>query len=420
MEKTLVNINEVKENPENPRLIKDGKFKKLVKSIKEFPRMLEIRPIVVNDQMIVLGGNMRLKACKAAGLKEVWIIKALDLTPEQQKEFVIKDNTGYGEWDWEALKEGWDLNILADWGLDLPEDQKPKKEAKDDGYEIPQKISERIKLGDLIEIGPHRLLCGSATESSDVQKLMADKKAKMVHTDPPYNVNYEGGTGLTIQNDNMSSENFYKFLIDSYKNMIESLEPGGAFYIWHAGSELRNFLGALLDTPETKFSQWLFWKKSSFILGRSDYHFIHEPCIYGWKKGAAHNWYGDRKQHTCFEEELKPLEKMTKEELLVFAKSALEARPNTSVAEFDKPIKSIEHPTMKPVELCGYYIGNSSQETDIVLDLFLGSGSTMVAAHQLGRICYGTELDPFYCDVIIDRMRKLDTSLTVKLNGITI
>jgi site-specific DNA-methyltransferase (adenine-specific) len=152
-------------------------------------------------------------------------------------------------------------------------------------------------------------------------------------------------------------------------------------------------------------------------MGRNDYHYIHEPCIYGWKKGAAHNWFGDRKQHTFFEQETKPLEKMTKEELLVFAKSALEARPNTSVAEFDKPSRSLEHPTMKPVELCGYYISNSSREEDIVLDLFLGSGSTMVAAHQMGRICYGTELDPQYCDVIIDRMRKLDPSLTIKLNG---
>lgn len=413
-----LSIDPIKENPKNPRTISTESLKKLTKSIHDFPEMLNLRPIIVTPDMMILGGNMRYKAAKAAGLKEVPVIIA-ELSDDQQKEFIIKDNVGFGEWDWNALMDDtdWIIEDLEDWGLVLPPKEEEPKKAEEDNYEIPEEVVTRTKPGDLIEIGKHRLLCGSATSEADLKKLMNGLQADLCFTDPPYNVDYQGGTGLKIKNDNMSSSSFYDFLKDTYQNMIASLKPGSPFYIWHSSSEIRNFVGALQDTPGTKFSQILLWLKSSFVLGRNDYHYIHEPCIYGWKEGAAHKWYGDRKQSTFYKETLQDLDKMSKAELLTFAKAALQERPHTSVTEFDKPSKSADHPTMKPIKLCAYYIENSSQKDDIVLDLFLGSGSTMVASHQIDRICYGTELDPFYCDVIIDRMRSLDPDLIVKING---
>jgi site-specific DNA-methyltransferase (adenine-specific) len=411
-------IDLIKENPNNPRTIKDGKFKKLVKSIKDFPRMLEIRPIVVNEDFTVLGGNMRLKACKAAGLEQVHIIKVDDLSPEQQKEFVIKDNSGYGEWDWDLLlTDEWGYEKVEDWGIDFPDAKKPKPEAKEDAFKMPNKVTTTIKQGDLIEIGPHRLLCGSATDASDMDKLMQGQGADLSFTDPPYNVDYEGGTGLKIMNDKMSDSNFIIFLQDAFANMHKHLKPGGGFYIWHAVMTSLDFLTALKNTAGLKFSQIVYWEKSTFVFARQDYHWILEPAIYGWKEGQAHTWYGDRKQSTLKSENLKSLDKWTKDELVNFAKAALEERSHTEKIKVDKPLKNAEHPTMKPILLCSYYIQNSSKEKDIVLDQFLGSGSTMVASHQLNRVCYGTELDPQYCQVIVDRMRALDPELVIKINS---
>ena len=413
-----IKINEVKENPSNPRTIKENKFKKLVKSIQDFPRMLEIRPIVVDENMIVLGGNMRLKACKAAGLTEVHIIKVDDLTPDQQKEFVVKDNLGYGEWDWDVLlSDEWGFELVDSWGIDFPEAKKPKPEAKEDNYTIPDKLVSTIQLGDLIEIGPHRLLCGSAIDPADMDKLMNGRSADMAHTDPPYNVDYEGGNGLKIMNDKMSDSKFYGFLLDFYRQMERVLKPGGPCYIWHADSEILNFKHAM-DDAGFHYSATMHWVKSNFTFGRADYHHRTEPALYGWKPGAAHCWYGDRTQSTVYDQgDARDFEKMTKAQLLEIVQGIMETRPNTNVVRVDKPSRNIEHPTMKPILLCAYYIGNSSQPNDIVLDQFLGSGSTMVASHQLNRVCYGTELDPHYCQVIIDRMQKLDPSLTVKING---
>ena len=389
METKLVSIKTVKANKDNPRVIKDDKFEKLVNSIKEFPQMLEIRPIVVNNDMVVLGGNMRLKACKEAGLKKVHIIKAEDLTEEQQKEFIIKDNVGFGEWEWEQLKgEDWETEKLADWGLDLPdfEEEVTELEAKEDDYEIPEEIKTDIVLGDLIEIGEHRLLCGSSTETDTWEKIMNGELCDLVVTDPPYNVNYEGKTkdALTIQNDSMRDGDFYQFLFDFYTALGSFTKAGGAWYVWHADSEGANFRKAMNDSG-IMVKQCLIWLKNSMVMGRQDYQWKHEPCLYGWKEGAAHNWYSDRKQ--------------------------------TTILEFDRPNRNAEHPTMKPIPLISYQIKNSSKKGDLVSDGFLGSGTTMVASHQLNRKCYGMELDPKYCQVIVDRMMKLDEDLVVKING---
>jgi site-specific DNA-methyltransferase (adenine-specific) len=380
-----VPINTVKANPNNPRIIKDDKFAKLVKSINEFPQMLNLRPIVVNDDMVVLGGNMRLKACKEAGLKEIPIIKASELTEQQQKEFIVKDNVGYGEWDWDDLANNWDVNELTEWGLDIP-DFKTEDEAQEDDYEIPEHLRTDIVLGDLFEIGPHRLLCGDSTQTDTFAKLFENQLADLVVTDPPYNVAYEGKTkdALTIQNDSMSDDSFYQFLYDFYTALGSYTKAGGAWYVWHADSEGANFRSAMKNSG-IMVKQCLIWVKNSMVMGRQDYQWRHEPCLYGWKEGAAHGWYSDRKQ--------------------------------TTILEFDRPSRNTEHPTMKPIPLIAYQIGNSSKQGDIVADGFGGSGTTMVAAHQLNRKGYLVEFDPKYCQVIVDRMIKLDPTLVIKRNG---
>ena len=385
MKTEKVKIGKIKNNPNNPRLIKDDKFKKLVRSIKEFPEMLEIRPIVVDKDNIVLGGNMRLRACQEAGLKEVHIIQADKLTEKQQREFIIKDNVGFGEWDWNDLANEWDTEELEDWGLDLPVDFAVEElEAEEDDYEMPNEIKTDIVLGDLIEIGEHRLLCGDSTDSEQVAKLMNGEKADMVHTDPPYNINYEGGSKKREKIANDKLEDFPKFLYDAYTTLSTVLKKGGAIYVWHASSETHNFIQQFLNAGFL-FKSYIVWNKNNSTFGRSDYHWKHEPCIYGWLDGGSHKWYGDRKQ--------------------------------TTVWDMDRPSRSEEHPTMKPIHLCTKPMENSSKVGDIIIDTFLGSGSTMVAAHQLNRKCYGMELDPKYCQVIVERMLNLDSELEVKING---
>jgi site-specific DNA-methyltransferase (adenine-specific) len=397
MKTELVSIKLVKSNPNNPRIIKDDKFAKLVASIKEFPKMLEIRPIVVNDDMIVLGGNMRLKACIHAGLKEVPIIKVTDLTEQEQKQFIIKDNVSGGEWDWNMLANEWDAEELDAWGLDVPDFGK-ELEAEEDDFETPEGgIETDIVLGDLFEIGEHRLLCGSSTEIDTWANLMGNELCDLVITDPPYNVALGMETkeqakarnrrtdGLVIKNDKMSNDDFYKFLYDFFTSIGSYSKKGASIYVWYASSEVVNFVSALVASGWF-YKQELIWNKNAMIMGRQDYQWKHEPCLYGWKEGDSHNWNSDRKQ--------------------------------TTILEFNKPSRNGEHPTMKPVELIAYQVSNSSKIGNLVCDGFLGSGTTMVAAHQLNRKCYGMELDPKYCQVIVDRMRKLDPAIKIKRNGV--
>ena len=383
-------ITEIKSNPNNPRLIKDHKFKQLVKSIQDFPQMLELRPIVIDENNMVLGGNMRLKACLEAGLTDVPVIHANNLSEEKKKEFIVKDNVGYGEWDWDDLANNWDALELTEWGLDIPNFEGEVLEAEEDDFDVPVGGSETdIVLGDIFEIGQHKLLCGSSTETDSWSKIFASELADLVITDPPYNVAYTGKTkdALTIQNDSMGDGDFYQFLYDFYTALGSYTKAGGSWYVWHADSEGANFRKAMADAG-IMVKQCLIWVKNSMVMGRQDYQWKHEPCLYGWKEGAAHSWYSDRKQ--------------------------------TTILEFNRPNRNAEHPTMKPIELIAYQITNSSKVGDLVADGFLGSGTTMIASHQLGRKCYGTELDPKYCQVIVDRMRKLDPTLEIKKNGVTL
>jgi DNA modification methylase len=387
-----MNISEIKPNPENPRIIKDDKFKKLCDSIKAFPQMLQLRPIVIDENNTVLGGNMRLKALQELGYTEVPVVRASDLTEEQKKEFVIKDNVGYGEWQWDVLANEWDVAKLEEWGLDIPDFALNQAEAQEDDYEIPDEVHTNIVLGDLFEIGPHKLICGDSTQTDTFKRLFGQEMADLVVTDPPYNVAIQGGNhgdpsrtnGKKIENDSMSDSEFYQFLYDFYTALGSYTKAGGAWYVWYASRETINFHKAMIDAGLTP-KQDLIWNKSSIVMGRQDYQWKHEPCIYGWKEGAAHGWYSDRKQ--------------------------------TTILEFDRPSRNAEHPTMKPIPLFAYQIANSSKQGDIVADGFGGSGTTMVACHQMNRKAYLVEFDPKYCQVIIDRMLKLDPSVEIKLNG---
>jgi site-specific DNA-methyltransferase (adenine-specific) len=402
MQVSKVKISEVKNNPKNPRLIKDDKFRKLVKSIQEFPQMLELRPIVVDEDNIVLGGNMRLKACKEAGLKEVYIVKAENLTELQKDEFIVKDNVGFGEWDWDMLANEWDTEKLDEWGLDLPVDLSVTElEAEEDDYSVPEGgIETDIVLGDLFEIGEHRLLCGDSTDSDQVAKLMNGDKADMVFTDPPYNIAFKGSMSNKmingkkapadsanqrhdeIKNDAMSEEQFYNFISDILKEI--KINCLGAYYICFGSQTLNQLLKPLADLG-IEYKSIIIWMKNQAIFSGKDFKSRYEPIVYGR--------FNDFFNGARFNEE--------------------------DIWQFARTQKNDLHPTMKPIPLIENALHYSSKEGMNVLDLFLGSGSTMVASHQLKRKCYGMELDPKYCQVIIDRMRKLDPSLVIKRNGVT-
>lgn len=419
-------LSEIKANPKNPRTIKDDKFRQLCKSIQDFPEMMEKRPIVcvtdTDGKLYPLGGNMRLKALKELKYKDIpdsWVVLADDWTVAQRAEFTIKDNVGFGEWNFDELLSDWDTDLLKDWGLDLPDIEMDEVlEAKEDDFDVPEGgIETDIVLGDLFEIGEHRLLCGDSTQIDTFEKLMQGELADMVVTDPPYNVAYEGGTKekLTIKNDSMSNDDFYQFLYDFYTTLYTAVKKGGAIYVWHAPSEIINFAKAMVDAGWL-LKQQLIWVKNSMVMGRQDYQWKHEPCLYGWKEGAGHYFTPDRTKTTVIDDKIE-LKKLSKADMLKMLQEIYSDKTKTTVLYCDKPYRNAEHPTMKPILLIAPLIENSSKKGWIVLDSFLGSGSTMVAAHQLNRKCYGMELDPKYCQVIVDRMRKLDPEITIKKNG---
>jgi len=340
--------------------------------------MLSLRPIVVNADMIVLGGNMRLKACKEAGLKEVDIIKADDLTEAQQKQFIIKDNVGFGEWDWEDLANNWDAEQLTDWGLDIPDFKTEVLEAEEDDYEIAEVLKTDIVLGDLLEIGEHRLLCGDSTDSDQVAKLMNGQKADMVFTDPPYGINYKSNKRKDefeyIKNDDV---------IDCSFLPIIPINNNSAIYVWTRWDVYPKWVE--LVEQSYKVTNCIVWIKQAGGLGDLESFWNqHEFAIYAVKGKVKLR--GIRQGNTW--------------------------------ETGDHRSKDYIHPTQKPVELAARGIEATSDIGNLIVDVFLGSGSTMVASHQLKRKCYGMEFDPKYCQVIVDRMMKLDPSLEVKRNGV--
>jgi DNA modification methylase len=390
-----VPINTVKANPNNPRIIKDDKFAKLVKSINEFPQMLNLRPIVVNDDMVVLGGNMRLKACKEAGLKEIPIIKASELTEQQQKEFIVKDNVGYGEWDWNDLANNWDAEQLQDWGLDIPGFDAEVIEAEEDDFAVPDGgIETDIVLGDLFEIGEHRLLCGDSTDSDQVAKLMNGQKADMVFTDPPYGMKldadysgmkseiFKGGIGgKKYDNIKGDHDDFSEELINTIFACFNDCKE---VFIWGA-----DYFAELL--PNKNDGSWVVWDKRAN--GNDD---INEDKSSDKMYGSTFELCWSKNKH--------------KRDIARVKWAGIFGMPSQDT-------KGRVHPTQKPIELANWFFNKWGNNNDLIADLYLGGGTTMVAAHQLKRKCYGMELDPKYCQVIVDRMRKLDPTLVIKKNG---
>jgi DNA modification methylase len=395
MDIQVVKIKDIKSNPNNPRIIKDDKFHKLCESIKTFPKMLELRPIVVNEDMVVLGGNMRLKALKHLGLTEAPVIKASELTEDQQRQFIIKDNAGFGEWDWDMLANEWNVEELEQWGIDVPAFAETELEAEEDDFEVPEGgIETDIVLGDLFEIGEHRLLCGDSTDSDAVSKLMDGNKADMVFTSPPYNANTKAGQG-----DIFNKKKSIKLYSDGYSDNLES-------------SDYVNFASSVLNNCFLFTDGHIFWNVSYNANSRFEYiqqiqnhleFLIEQIC---WKKSSTIPFKGSLMR------DWEPIYVFSTNGNMLGLDSVnsnhWEVNNTNSQQDNHKACFPIELPS-KAIKLNDWY--------KLIFEPFTGSGSTMVAAHQLKRKCYGMELDPKYCQVIIDRMRKLDPTLVIKRNG---
>lgn len=403
-------LTNLKSNPSNPRIIKDDKFKKLVKSIKDFPEMMDKRPIVcvtdVDGKLYPLGGNMRLKALQELNFKEIpdsWVMLADNWTQEQRKEFIIKDNVGYGEWDWDDLANKWDAEKLDEWGLDIPDFAVKELEAEEDDFEVPNEIKTDIILGDLFEIGEHRLLCGDSTDSDQVAKLMNGQKADMSFTSPPYNAGKsEALSGNTHTTDNKYNEYNDNQTKDNYLNLLIGFTNNAILFSDYLICNIQSLAGNKIALIE-----YLNEFKDNFI----------DVAI--WDKGHGAPAMAENVMTSTWE-------------YMFFISSkdkASRAIPNANFRGTipniyrGKPNRNNEfshvHAATFPIDLPEWAL-QFTKEGHIVLDQFCGTGTTMVASHQLKRKCYGMELDPKYCQVIVDRMRKLDPTLIIKKNGVIV
>lgn len=378
----------------NSRTHSEEQVAQVAASIREFGFT---NPVLIDADGVIVAGHGRVMAAKSLGLDKVPCIRLGHLNESQIRAYVIADNklAENAGWDEDMLRleiqhlqsVDFDLSLMGFSDDDLSsllEDEEQQQEGLTDADQVPE--AQRVVIsrpGDIWTMGKHRLMCGDSTSVEQVQVLMGGGMADLLLTDPPYNVAYEGGTkdALTIKNDSMSDGDFRKFLQDVYRAANAVMRPGAVFYIWHADVEAYNFRGAAKDVGWT-VRQCLIWAKSSLVLGMKDYHWRHEPCLYGWKDGAAHYWGSDRSQ--------------------------------TTLLEFNRPTRNGEHPTMKPVDLFRYQVENSSRPRDAVLDLFGGSGTTMIACEQANRHAYLMELDPKYCDVIIRRWQDFTGKAAVR------
>lgn len=379
-EMQLISIDKLVPYVNNARTHSAEQILKLRSSLREFGF---VNPIIIDRDFNVIAGHGRLMAAKEEGIEEVPCVFVDYLTDAQKKAYILADNRMAMDagWDEELLKiemeelqnlgydleyTGFDEKELADlFGVD-------DKEVEDDDFDLTAALEKAsfVERGDVWFVGKHKLMCGDATSSEDVAKLMDDKKANLILTDPPYNVAFKSSDGLTIQNDSMENNDFYEFLYLSFKNMADHLENGGAAYVFHADTEGLNFRKAFIDAG-FHLAGCCIWVKDSLVLGRSDYQWQHEPVLYGFLQNGKHPWYSDRKQ--------------------------------TTIWNFDKPKKNSNHPTSKPLDLLAYPINNSTQANAIVIDTFGGSGSTLMACEQMNRICYTMELDEKYASVILRR-----------------
>ncbi|EGP5502210.1 DNA modification methylase [Enterococcus faecium] len=399
MQIEIMKLADLKPADYNPRIeLIPGmyEYEKLKQSILEFGF---IDPPIFNKQTgNLVGGHQRVAVAKDLGLCEEIEVSVVDLPLDKEKALNVALNKISGQWDDDKLAlllKELDADVLDLSGFveeeiqDVIEQYDMKldmeNEAIDDEFEIELPEKPKATLRDIYQLGNHRLMCGDSTNKEHLKLLMNGEKADLLITDPPYNVNYEGKTedSLKIQNDNKSSSEFYEFLKSAFDSVADYLREGASFYVWYASSEVVNFVSSLVDA-NFLVKQELIWFKNSLVLGRQDYQWQHEPCLYGWKNDGSHMWYGDRKQ--------------------------------TTILEFDKPLANREHPTMKPVPLFDYQIKNSSKKGEKVLDVFGGSGTTMIACEQNDRCAYLMELDPRYVDVIINRWEEFTGKKAVKLN----
>ena len=378
MQYYLADVSELIPYVRNARTHSEAQVAQIAASIREFGFL---SPILVAEDNTILAGHGRLAAALKLGLKKVPCVKENHLTETQKRAYIIADNKL-------SLNAGWDNELLAvelselegaDFNLDLLGFDEAElssifdadKDVSEDDFDVEKELEEPCfsKTGDVWMLGKHRIICGDATKLETYKTLLENTKVNLVVTDPPYNVNYEGAAGK-IKNDNMEDDKFYQFLFNSFVNMEQAMADDASIYVFHADTEGLNFRKAFQDAG-FYLSGCCIWKKPSLVLGRSPYQWQHEPCLYGWKKKGKHKWYAGRKE--------------------------------TSVWEFEKSKKNADHPTMKPIALLAYPIKNSSMTNSLVLDPFAGSGSTLIACEQTGRVCYAIELDEKYCDVIVKR-----------------
>lgn len=378
MQYYLADVSELIPYVRNARTHSETQVSQIAASIREFGFL---SPILVAEDNTILAGHGRLAAALKLGLKKVPCVKENHLTETQKRAYIIADNKL-------SLNAGWDNELLAvelselegaDFNLDLLGFDEAElssifdadKDVNEDDFDVEKELEEPCfsKTGDIWTLGKHRIICGDATKLETYKTLLENTKVNLVVTDPPYNVNYEGAAGK-IKNDNMENDKFYQFLFNSFVNMEQAMTDDASIYVFHADTEGLNFRKAFQDAG-FYLSGCCIWKKPSLVLGRSPYQWQHEPCLYGWKKKGKHKWYAGRKE--------------------------------TSVWEFEKSKKNADHPTMKPIALLAYPIKNSSMTNSLVLDPFAGSGSTLIACEQTGRVCYAIELDEKYCDVIVKR-----------------
>ena len=424
-----VDINNIKPYKKNPRKKKKA-IPYVMESIKQFGFK---NPVILDKNNVIVAGHTRIESAKRLGITEIPCIYADDLTDEQIKAFRLADNkvAEIAEWDIDLLDTELDdiLNIdMSDFGFDLDlEDEEEKEIIEDEVPEVPEEP--KAKLGDIYQLGNHRLMCGDSTKEEDVAKLMNGVKADLVVTDPPYNVNIgQGGgsicsmriqnhrtDGATIKNDNMDDSEFNVFLIKAFKNMYESLKDGGVFYVWHGQTKSDIFIQTLRKN-QLEIREMLIWNKDRLVMGRQDYQWKHEGCVYGWKEGASHYFVDDRKQTTVIEDKKPDIKKMKKEELVKLLEEIYSDKQSTTIINEERPGISEEHPTMKPVKLIARQVKNSSRIEEKVLDLFGGSGTTLITCEQLNRKCYMMEYDPHYVDVIIQRWENFTGEKAIKLN----
>ena len=399
-------LKDIKPNPNNPRVLRDDKFQKLKQSITEFPKMLSLRPMVIDENNVVLGGNMRLRALQELGftdIDEAWVKRSSDLTEEEKKRFIIADNVAFGEWDWDTLANNWEVVDLEAWGLEIPNfDEEPEQlEASEDDYDVPEGgIETDIVIGDLFEIGEHRLLCGDSTDSDAVARLMNGEKADMVFTDPPYfskqNLVREASPKALIKGSLMGKDSMFAKIYDFDEDkVISTLNTLFLFAevntYFCCSQEQVVFYLKYAENLDFQYNI-LIWRKPNNVINKDRFSSSIEYIIRIYnKKNAGLN----KLPNNDYYDKVKDISRY--------------------IAKDEKV-----HHTQKPIELCSQFIELSSNIRQLLYDPFLGSGSTMVAAHQLKRRCYGMELEPKYCQVIIDRMRKLNSTLIIKRNGIQI